>query len=307
MLDGHDLSGASLRMDDKAAALGVLIAPTGDAELWRALIQAAVVAESGRLLQLGELERPASFEPGAVYVASEPDALLGLRPENVAIVVSSVEDVDGEFTLPRASEWLAGACRALGGAISEEQILFASGQKTLRLLSRWDVTNPSLSPGLARQAGVRALEIYGSGLPAIGARSDWSPEIFSYDAKASASAGAPGELHIPGRARCLFHGPYFFLTAGRWRATVRFSVDEDAALRNLRLEWGGAHQFAELAFCPGKAGLYEAVLEHDWIVPEAGEIRLILTESALQGRISLFGVHVEMIAESAAEAASPAY
>ncbi|WP_336979700.1 hypothetical protein [Brevundimonas nasdae] len=123
---------------------------------------------------------------------------------------------------------------------------------------------------------------------------EWSPEIFSY-AKGVGGPDEAGVLDITGRPRLAIHGPYIFLTRGVWRVTVRLSFDADAAQKPYQIQWGGSESYAEHDFSPGRSGIYEITLEHEWPTHAATEVRLLLLQGAFHGQITLHGAVVQRV------------
>lgn len=160
------------------------------------------------------------------------------------------------------------------------------------------VLPPRPAPGRISPAG-RALGLFRNGAARPGEAVEWPMDLFAID-PAAAVSGVPGALSLPGRARCLMWGPYIQLPPGVWRATIRFTVDEPASHHHFRFEWGGA-DFTQLAFRPGKSGVYQAELTQSWAWPETVELRLIMPSSALNGLLEIESINVEMAAPVGAE------
>lgn len=120
----------------------------------------------------------------------------------------------------------------------------------------------------------------------------WPPTIFRYSSGPDTS-GEPGVVDITGRPRLIVYGPYIFLTPGVWRSTVRLAFDEDAASKRYQLQWGGSESYAAHEFSPGRSGVFEISLDHEWTTHAATEIRLVLLEGALHGIVTFHGATVE--------------
>jgi hypothetical protein len=131
----------------------------------------------------------------------------------------------------------------------------------------------------------------GQGKPP-GAEQHWPPELFVLDPRGEATRARPAVLDITGPPRALVFGPYIALPPGTWRASVLFAVDEAACRRRFRVEWGGLSDFTSHAFTPGRPGLFRAELQHSWTGETVVEVRIILTESALDGALEPMGVTV---------------
>lgn len=123
----------------------------------------------------------------------------------------------------------------------------------------------------------------------------WTPDVFHYDANASRSSGAPGELDITGRARILVYGPYLVLSPGIWRTSVRFLVNETAGPKAFRIDWGTPTEFTSAPMLPGRPGIFEMSIEHEWHLPAPAEIRILLMEGAFDGQLHFFGANVTRV------------
>ncbi|VXC02175.1 conserved hypothetical protein [Brevundimonas sp. G8] len=145
-----------------------------------------------------------------------------------------------------------------------------------------------------------ALTLYREGPLKPGAIYSWLPSDFSIDpAHQSLDASVGTRIDLTGRARCLVHGPYVALPKGQWQATVRFSVDASACRHRLRFEWGPLAQFASFEASPGKSGHFIAQITHIFEEAALCELRVILPESSLAGALTLEGVDIEMMGETA--------
>ena len=98
---------------------------------------------------------------------------------------------------------------------------------------------------------------------------------------------SPGLLDISGRPRYLSYGPYTWLPSGLWKIKLELWIDAAAAERQVRVEWGGVEAFAQSTFRAGRPGRYLIQLENRWATAGATELRVVLTESALEGTIEL--------------------
>ena len=141
-----------------------------------------------------------------------------------------------------------------------------------------------------------ALAIYREGPLRPGVTYTWAPADFTIDPKHErVDASADIRIDLTGRARCLVHGPYVALPKGRWRATVRFSVDASACRHPFRFEWGALAQFGSFEAFPEKPGHFLVEIAHTFDEAALCEMRLILPESSLAGVLTLEGVGIEMI------------
>ena len=127
-------------------------------------------------------------------------------------------------------------------------------------------------------------------------RAQWSPAVFHYAGWKTVSDSV-GVVDITGRPRLVVFGPYIFLTPGVWRATIRLGFDQDAAPKRYEIHWGSGDSYAAHEFSPGRAGLFEIALEHEWPRHEASEARLFLHEGAFHGQVHFHGATIERISD----------
>ena len=120
----------------------------------------------------------------------------------------------------------------------------------------------------------------------------WPPELFTLDPRGATVRTCPHQIDITGPPRTLVFGPYITLEPGTWRAQASFTVDDAACLRRFRLDWGPLSSFASHEFVPGRPGSYTVEIDHPWSTTDATEVRLILTEGAIEGMMEFLGAIV---------------
>ncbi len=172
-------------------------------------------------------------------------------------------------------------------------------QETLTLWPGFSVTPPSPSPrGSGPDGGVawaEAMQIYQTGVPPIGAKVRWDAPIFRYDARRADQRRVKWEMDVVGPARHLVFGPYFTLTAGLWRNTLRFAVDHHAADLQYQAQWGSRTEHVSETFTPGLPGVFEIALEFDFRETEPAELRVVQLQGSLGGAFEFLGARLERL------------
>lgn len=153
-------------------------------------------------------------------------------------------------------------------------------------------------PPLVLEAGPNtelqaALDLYSPGRPDVGDGVEWPVPLM----RGPIANAKPGQwVPISGPALTFAYGPFYCLSPGQWRLRLAFDMDADAAQLDWLFDWGAGSEFVSLRISPGRAGRYEAVLERAWDASAPAQARMILTESALTGRVRLVSIRVERIA-----------
>jgi len=138
-----------------------------------------------------------------------------------------------------------------------------------------------------------ALALYREGPLQSGAKAWWERGLFW---SRYADHVCPEVIDITGRGQVLFYGPYFVLPAGRWRATAKFSLSDDAARRPYALDFLVDEQImAVTSIWPSADGDYE--IDVECYFPQAGtvQVRMYLAAPALHGEFRLKGVAIECL------------
>lgn len=123
----------------------------------------------------------------------------------------------------------------------------------------------------------------------------WRSEIFDVNAKELHHNNGQVGLDLTGRPRVLIYGPYIVIPAGRWRAIVRFGFSAPTAKHLYRADWGSQEVYTSYEFRPGREGIFQLVIEHEWDKPLTSEFRLLLLEGAFEGEMTFFGADIAKI------------
>jgi hypothetical protein len=116
----------------------------------------------------------------------------------------------------------------------------------------------------------------------------WPKAIF-----VAGPTGAPvtGPIELVGRARCLIHGPYAHLPAGRWQADIRFSVADNISGNKLKVDIMTDRIIFE-GTCPlPSRGSFQLAVAFDVTEPRLPiELRFHNESGAIEGTFDLHGV-----------------
>lgn len=282
----------------------IVLTPSSDDAAWRQAIEQAATDAGRRYRQAND----GAGDPGAgeLWVTEDaavveahgakPIVVLMPRPDTSPEAVATALD-----TYPPHSVWHAS--RLLARAVDQDHRIIVSGATLSRLspgpielANGMKITPPRAGDVEPVRPAVRAaLALFADGAPRPGVEAAWSERIFQYDPKASRNWDAAGQLDITGRPRILIYGPYLALPSGRWRTSIRFAVDQQAAKRAFRIDWGTQTAFVSAHVTPLEAGVYEVDLEHDWPEAALAEIRVVLLEGAFDGRFEFLGASVKFV------------
>lgn len=128
---------------------------------------------------------------------------------------------------------------------------------------------------------------------ALAGKRYWGPDRFRYKGP-SAPAGAESFFYdLTGRRRILSWGPYDVLPSGCWQAVVRLAFDKRAASYIYAVELGSLKEIARHEFSPGKAGLYEIILDINFTRASRAEVRVILDQGVVGGEMGFYGAEIQ--------------
>jgi len=271
---GHDLDRTGVAI---STSVSVVITPSALSDAWMDQVEKAA-ARAGLTVAVTEDASNLGDAPPDLIIISNP--LTAADSHGLGVSEASRMLAHAAFFSQRSVNTLTDASFTASAA--------ASDQGPLPFLEA-----PPDRPRHSTRPG-DPLAIYETGAPAAGIPFPWSFEIFALDPKATL-LDSHVEIELVGRARYLVHGPYFWLTPGRWKAILEFGVDEGATDRRFRAEWGGPTGHTDLPFTPTCPGRYSVELEYDFTEPSACELRLVLTESVLSGTLHLYNVEVELL------------
>lgn len=150
----------------------------------------------------------------------------------------------------------------------------------------------------------RALDIYETIPPAIGAEASWPLPAFVYPARRGehVETGEP-RIDLTGRSRTLLFGPYTYLSAGHWLIEAEVMIDPEDGAAHIRFEWGANPQFTTISARVAEAGVYNVRMHWSCDIPAAAELRVIATQAHFEGTFELLSVTVRRVAEDSATAA----
>ncbi len=119
---------------------------------------------------------------------------------------------------------------------------------------------------------------------------EWPLELFTI-------LGSGLVVDLVGKGRCVIWGPYLYLPAGRWRATVECEVVDNISGNEIEADICIALEVSAngRAYLPA-LGLFAFSLEFDVVDPSRRiELRLHLLKGAIEGRLGLRRVTVERV------------
>lgn len=290
----------------------IVLTPSADDQAWREAI-ALSVAEAGlTFVDADRLADPARVPAdGEIWLSEDaalprshgqrPLVVFMPRPETAPEAVAEARGLYPPHSVWQASVLLARAVDqgAQGALIVSGNQLNQIRERRFRLTDWLSIQPPRAGDVVPVRPAVRtALSLFADGPPQPGLETVWSERIFQYDERAAREWVAAGQLDITGRPRILVYGPYLALPSGVWRATIRFAVDDQAAKRELRVDWGTPADFQSTAVSPKTAGVYEVVMEQSWPDTAMAEIRVLMMEGAFDGRLDFLGATVTYISEA---------
>ncbi len=319
MAEGGVVVAAAARKDREkrpmVKPLWVVLTPSVDHEGWlKALAQTA--DQSGReFSQLWVKPEPrATSLPPALYVTHDAAVVEDADPADVVVIMPQPEtaaekiaelyDLYLPHSMYTASMFLSKAA-ALGTQtrmLTAHQL--ARNPKQIELFPGVIVEPPLPERGQTRPAVSTALSMYRLGRPQPGLTVSWSERLFVYEPKSCVEGAQLGMLDISGRPRTLVFGPFLALPPGRWKAIMRFAIDEPATQYPFRFDWGLATDYVEETVTPVEPGVYEIELEH--AVEELGywQFRVVLSQGAFDGKLMFQGGTVMRVEEAVQQAAA---
>lgn len=287
----------------------IVLTPSADDAGWRAAIGEAAAA-AGLTLIDARLPGGDPADPHCVFITEDADVAVAAQPSALVAIVpepeTAPEAIAEVYDLQRpADRWHASLLLARATGLSEDHSVVTASDlarkpSLIRLFGDMEVVPPrSIAEASRRPAVAGAFAMYRNRYLADSSPIPWSEKLFAYDERASRDWPEWGVMDTTGRPRILVWGPYVALPPGLWRAVIRFVVDDTAAGRQFRFDWGTQAACASEYVTPGRPGTYEITL--DWLFEkaEAAEMRLILMEGSFMGTVMFQGVTVQRIPSQA--------
>jgi len=126
------------------------------------------------------------------------------------------------------------------------------------------------------------LAIYANGKLDPGVQIPWDWSVFSFNTTPRSQA-VPPEIDLTGRSRVLFYGPRFNMPAGEWSVRLKFWLDPEGSVSQLRFEWGARDDFETLDLQLDNVGYYEVQLSKRLDRVGALELRAWVTTGHFAG------------------------
>lgn len=283
---------------------------------WRAILVKAGTQAGLRVVDVSRLGELAG-QPDVIFVARRLERPLARPNTLVACLAPPLDraphDIVARGVEPAFAVWEASSLFAgMAGLEPPHRLIDAGTLETgepVEIFPGLVVTPPRAAPAAMPadphlEAATRVLSIYRDGRPRVGVVTPWALPLFRYDERARRNMDLPGALDTTGRPRILVWGPYFALTPGLWRMTLRLDIDADAAERRLRIDWGGQSEYGSHEFTPGRAGLYEIEMDYVWTATGPAEMRILVMEGSFAGVITVLSVTVGLVDDAVPETAA---
>jgi hypothetical protein len=287
----------------------VLLVPSVHTPAWLEAL-AATAAAIGWDVVLVDLEQEIRIErpKETLAVVFDASSTYRLAIDRFAIIstglISSPETVmemfgvTSERSLVNASGILAlGHTLAPGSTSRFKDADLLAGGSVFHAFEGVEITVPSLEPVVAdndrRREARDVLGFLDVDSLSAGASVEWPISLFVYHSGVDGNE-IEGRIDVTGRARRLVLGPYICLPPGRWRAEVRFAVDQDTSRHHFRMEWGDMLNYTVVPFVPDRPGHYSLSATYDWKYPTFSELQLAISESSLGGIFLFEGVRIEL-------------
>jgi hypothetical protein len=274
--------------------LHVFIQPSPFESAWKEAVSRSADAHGWRIAEAPDpLGGPAEDNYVVITSAIVP---LVFGPDVVAIIsgdrgpdyLSSIGFTNHD-ALRRSAHFLAYASEI--GA-HDGAVLNASDE-ILTLPHIGEVHRAALTPLPPAKLNADALGIYRSLPPPVGARAEWTPDLFAYNTKLEGLClGAAGNVDLTGRARLLIFGPQITLSPGSWSVTVSLLVDPENSRSRLTISWGDTERQKSRAAEIEKLGIYKITLTNEWQALSEAELKIFSDRPHFRGVIRLVSVVV---------------
>ena len=284
----------------------VFVAPSGDFSGWVASIEHTAKAQG--LVVIIDNGSAIVCDPGStILITASSSRVRCVDATHRVVLMGDLEGAARAGALAIGGALGAGAIHA-SEAIAEASMIndavhitaADSGKPSIALWPEFSVSLPVSSfegfQSPEEAAWANAMLLYRNGPPVVGARARWEPPVFMYDAIRADQRPAAWEIDITGPVRHLVYGPYLTLPAGRWRTTLRFAVDEDAAAIRYRAEWGTRIDHVSKTFSPVQPGVFEISLDYVFTEAAQAELRVVLLQGSLGGSFDFLGAELERTA-----------
>lgn len=286
-------------------AFWLVLTPSVDYRGWVNAIHAAANDAGWRVISEQE-DGPDDGGPQRLVITDDALHALVARPRGIAAIVaepgSAPEAVTDMYEIPVAEQkWHASMLLARALSLAPDHrvvtaVELAARPASIALFDALTVVPPPSRAEFPKDAAAAAaFKLYWDVPDNHHDPVEWADSLFTYCPKAADAVLATGVLDITGRPRMLVHGPYLAMPKGRWRGSMRFGVDKDAARHEYRLDWGIRTATISEHATPGQPGLYELTLEFDWTEVDVAEIRVILMEGAFTGSMVFQGMTVSRV------------
>lgn len=292
-------------MSGSSAARWIVLTPSATAESWRDLISGAAAEQGLKTVSWSHDLAASVLADDKTLILAEsvaPARAAGVVPATIILTdpesgtEATCQVNAGAFP---QSFWISSLVHAEACDVGDSTALHGgpmiAGQAQFEVLPGLWVTPPGLPDRRGgRRAAAKAMKLFRAGRPTPGMSAPIASNLFLFDDKISAREDST-LIDLTGRPRILVYGPYFALPPGMWRITARFDIDEAAAKKRFRFDWGTQTDCRSETYALGEAGAYAVTIDYGFTQPVCSEFRVILMEGALDGQINFLGATVEMV------------
>lgn len=129
----------------------------------------------------------------------------------------------------------------------------------------------------------------------------WAPGMLDGDDPSALAAAR--WIDITGSAHHIINGPYIFLPAGRWKATLTVSIDIESSNPTFVCQWGGAaHETSVCEVNIRHSGHYEITIESQLAWPDAVRFLFASKTALFSGRVRIGDLRIQREQEDSPKA-----
>lgn len=285
-----------VRLQRSAIKKAIYVSPSADTGNWLKAI-ADAVAMAG-LTPVTSVKAPAVGDIERVLITDDirnvpPSGLSELTIIQATPVFTGEPDPEGEDRPKQLEETAFQLARATEADAREKRWIQVSAADSFTIANAvCSLPVAERSPVVDIPMHAVSMDLYRDGAPAEGATAHWPPEVFVFANRRDDGAGPRNEIDTTGRPRYLMYGPYMALPPGRWQAKAVISLDAGAEKHRFRIEWGTSTLYKTLFPVFERPGVYEIVMEYDWVTSQPADFRIIMLDGSLSGRFVFHGLEV---------------
>ena len=259
-----------------------------DSTAWRTAIAAACHERSWTYHEHWQGDAPAESGTDMLIVSSAetPD------PAATAWVVMSsspqevLDAMEGFGFSSADAAHHASKVLAVGSALAQRGATVVDGrQSSINLPQLGEGRLDRSAPAAPITDRVDGLGLYRTLPPKRGVAQNLDLGLLSFPTYRDTDTGGP-QISLLGQRRLLFVAPTLFLSPGRWRAVLTFTVETSTPVR-LLFVWGFGTDVAKVEEVISQSGRYQMSLVHDWNDVGPADLTGGLAASRLEGELVL--------------------